>query len=74
MGETWFCDLEPCPCHTTQDRGRCHCYGQGEWALDSQGLGFYVACLRCKAPMTKQPPGVAIKSGLHEGQKVPDGT
>ena len=70
MGATWSCSLDPCPCKTTGDVGRCHCYGEGEWALDSKGLGFYVTCVRCKAPMSKQSPGVAVKSGLREGDRI----
>ena len=63
MGATWSCSLDPCPCKTTGDVGRCHCV----LAFGHEGV-----CVRCKATMAKQSPGVAVKSGLREGDRVDD--
>ena len=57
----WTCTARPCRCCRIS-RPECWC------VKNDAGV-----CVRCAEPMTKQPPGVAIKSGLHEGQKVPDG-
>ena len=55
------CASTKCRCNTSQ-RGdtSCWCY------LDEAVL----ECVRCKAPMTKASPGVAVKSGLREGQRT----
>ena len=57
----YACVIRPCSCASPKGReaNECWCWGDDEHV-----------CVRCNETLAKQSPGVVVRSGLHEGDRI----